>query len=127
MATRGLIPERVAVVSSSLPSFAEVDSRRPVQDSASVQLGIIKGLPLGNRWADCSSPFEDLDTASISLAFRPVFQAHVVRESVDDTAVRRRYCAREDQSLLSFSVLEQHKLIIIPEGCRIIQINIYSC
>jgi hypothetical protein len=126
MTTRGLIAECVIVV-SSLTSFAEVDCRRPIQDSASIQLGIVQGLALGNRRTNCRSSFEDLNTSCISLTFGSVLQTHVVCESVDDAAVRGRDCAREDQSLLSFSVFKQHKLIIISESRRIIQINFYFC
>jgi hypothetical protein len=105
MATRGLIAESVGVV-SSLSSFTEVDSRRPVKDTTSIQLGIVEGLPLGNRWTDCSPSLEDLDTSRISLAFGPVFQTHMVCEGVDDAAIGWGYCAREDQSFLAFSVLK---------------------
>ena len=107
-----------------LPSFAEVDSRSPIQDTASIQLGVVKRLPLGNRRADCRSSFEDLDASCIALTFRSVFQSHVVCESVDDAAVSGRNCAWEDQSLFSFRVLKKHKFVIVSERSRIIQINI---
>jgi hypothetical protein len=126
VAARGLIAQSV-VMGSCLTGFAEVDRGCAIQDTASIQLWIVKRLPLRNRWTDCSSSLEDLNTACIALTFRPVLQPHVVSKSVDDAAVSWRYCAGEDQSLLSFSVLKQHKLIIISKSRRIIQIDFYLC